>query len=119
MKNKNILIAEDSYDNYILLKVILEKELYNITHVINGEYALEELKHHKFDLLLIDIQMPVMDGYEFMTVIRKQGVKIPAIAQTAFAFDADRKKSFEVGFDDYITKPIDRELLLSKIKKYI
>lgn len=119
MSNKKILIAEDNFDNYLLLKIILERLQYNHTHVVNGEQALYEILNNNYDLLLIDIQMPKINGYELLKIIRAKNIKTPAIAQTAFAFDTDKNKCFTAGFNDFISKPINRELLLQKINKLI
>lgn len=119
MKEKKVLIAEDNFDNYLLLKVILSSKPYNLTHVYNGKEALIEIDKNNFDILLIDIQMPEMNGFELLKILRERGDNTPAMAQTAFAFDTDKNKCYKVGFNDYISKPINQELLLSKIENLL
>ncbi len=119
MDSKEILIAEDNLDNYLLLKAILKKHPFVITYVKNGKEALDKIMNQEFDLLLIDIQMPIMSGYVLVETIRKQGITTPAIAQTAFAFSTDKIKCLEIGFNDYISKPINKELLLEKMNNLL
>ena len=118
MKKKKILIAEDYMDNYTLLKVQLKDCPYELFHVKNGQEALDKVKDNKFDLFLIDIQMPILNGFEFIREIRKSGDKTPSIAQTARAFESDYKECLDAGFDNYISKPIDKKILIEKIKSY-
>jgi PAS domain S-box-containing protein len=115
-----VLIAEDELSNFILLKHILSKTGISITHVENGKQVLEVLKKgEKFDLLLLDIKMPVLDGIQTAKLIRQNKYKIPILAQTAYAMADDREKCLEAGCDDYLTKPIKTKELLSKINDLI
>ncbi len=117
--NKTILIAEDIDSNFRFLKESLKKTQVNIIHVTNGKEALEICKSRKkIDLVLMDLQMPVMNGYEAIRKIKIYNENIPIIAQTAFAMANERTKSFEAGSDDYISKPINEKILFEKISKF-
>ncbi len=110
---KRILVAEDNKVNQLLVKKLLEKLGYNNYKIVeNGQLAIEALNEESFDLILMDIQMPVMDGYEATKTINKYWTteKRPRIiALSANVMEEDKKKAREAGFDDYIEKPIDIE----------
>ena len=109
-----ILIAEDNASNYKLYETILKKD-YNLVHAWNGEEAVELYKAHHPHLILMDIKMPVMDGYEATRRIREVSTTVPIIAVTAFAFESDEVKILQSGFDGYTTKPIQVKTLKNKI----
>ena len=90
----------------------------DIEYAHNGFEAIEKCREFNFDLILMDVQMPEMDGLEATQKIREFNTKVPIIAQTAYAFDSDRMKLLKAGCDDYITKPINRRELLFKMDKY-
>lgn len=119
-KNKKILIVEDNKLNEILIKTILTKNNYNVEISRNGKEALEVLEKKDIDIVLMDIQMPVLDGVETTKIIRKREEEtkrhLPIIALTAHALHGDREKFIETGFDDYISKPIDIDKLLNSIE---
>lgn len=115
-----ILVAEDDHVNQKLIHRLLEKDGHQATIVENGREALEQLEQNQFDLVLMDMQMPVMDGYTALTELRQreaQGVHRPqmVVALTANAMAGDREKCLEAGATDYISKPIDRETLRRKL----
>ncbi|MGE0076539.1 MAG: ATP-binding protein [Bacteroidales bacterium] len=113
---KNILIAEDVEVNYRYLSTILANTKANIMWAKNGQEAVEKTASESLvDIVLMDIQMPIMDGYEAASVIRKNKPSLPIIAQTAYALPHDNIKCFEVGCNDYISKPINANLLKQKI----
>lgn len=113
---KNILIAEDVEVNYRYLSTILADTKANILWAKNGkEVVSKTLDSANIDIVLMDIQMPLMDGYEATVEIRKQKPSLPIIAQTAYALPHDNIKCFEVGCNDYISKPINANLLKQKI----
>ena len=113
---KNILIAEDVEVNYRYLSTILADTKANIFWAKNGkEVVSKTLDSTNIDIVLMDIQMPLMDGYEATVEIRKQKPSLPIIAQTAYALPHDNIKCFEVGCNDYISKPINANLLKQKI----
>jgi len=116
-KGKKILIAEDEDLNFKVLQISLRKTNVDIIRVYNGREAVELVAHHNdIDLILMDIQMPVMDGYEAMTSIKKMNPNLPIIAQTAFALLEEQKHCIDLGFNDYISKPIGMEELFQKIE---
>jgi CheY-like chemotaxis protein len=105
-----ILLAEDHPVNRRLAVLILERRGHRVTSVQNGREALVALERHSFDLILMDIQMPEMDGLEATLLIRERekgtGHHIPILAMTAHAMKGDREKCLAAGMDDYVTKPI-------------
>lgn len=105
-EQKSILIAEDIPENYLLLKALLHSK-YQLYHALNGEEAIRLYEEKKPDLILMDIRMPVMDGFDATRAIRKLSETIPIIALTAFAFDSEKKMAKECGFTDYVVKPVD------------
>jgi two-component system CheB/CheR fusion protein len=114
--NSKILVAEDVVLNQLLIKVVLEDFGFDVDVAGNGEIAIEYLKKNKYDLILMDLHMPVMNGFEATAYIRNQmNLNIPIIALTADVTTMDVKKGKVVGLNDYISKPIDEKLLYSKI----
>ncbi|NLM57418.1 MAG: response regulator transcription factor [Clostridiales bacterium] len=111
-----ILVVDDDKHTRMLLRAILENDNYTVLTATNGEEALEVLDREHVDLVVLDIMMPKMDGYEFTKLIRKTNETLPILMVTAKHLPADEKKGFLVGTDDYITKPIDEEKLLLRIK---
>jgi signal transduction histidine kinase/CheY-like chemotaxis protein len=118
LQGKKILVAEDNKINMMVTKRFLEKWEIEIKEAKNGLEALELFKEYDFDLLLIDLEMPVMDGYEAIIEIRKIDPKIPAIAFTAAVFDDMKRKLTGNGFTDYLSKPFRPEELHNKIQEY-
>lgn len=112
----HILVADDDKNIRRLLKAVLEKEHYTVSTACNGKEALEIIDREHIDLVLLDIMMPEMDGYELTTVLRENNNYLPILMVTAKQMPEDRKKGFIVGTDDYITKPIDEEEMLLRIK---
>ena len=114
-KNKSqvsVLIVEDQKYNLLVLKKMLESMDYNIITAENGQEAVNViLSPECVDLVLMDIKMPVMDGYTAMKEIKKIRPELKIIAETAYALSGDEKKIIEAGFDDYLAKPITREKL--------
>ncbi len=116
-----ILIAEDYKHSQIIVTRLLKKNNFDsIVVVENGEEAVKMCTQDKFDLILMDMQMPVMNGFEAMEKIRKMPGydKVPIIALTAFAMKGDREKCIEAGATDYIPKPIDSKEFIEKVKYY-
>lgn len=118
-----ILVAEDSIDNQFLVSAYLKNSPYQLKFVVNGEEAVQEYQATEYDLILMDVQMPVMDGLSATRRIReiektKGCVPVPILALSANAFDHDRAASIEAGCDLHLSKPIKREELLVAIRKW-
>lgn len=116
----HILVAEDMPDNQFVIRAYLEDAKVNVTMVENGQQAVDEVlranaAHEPFDLVLMDMQMPVMDGYTATQELRRLGVKIPVVALTAFALEYDEQKCLDAGCNAYIAKPIDQKRFFSRI----
>ena len=114
---KKILIAEDNDSNFILMTYVL-KGRYEYERAHNGQEAVEMANGRDFDLVLMDLKMPVMDGLEATRLIKAQHPSLPIIALTANVFDADRQAAEEAGCDDFLPKPINRDRCLSTIERY-
>jgi CheY-like chemotaxis protein len=117
-----ILLAEDNRINQVLAVRLLEKRGHEVAVVGNGEEALAALDIQAFDLILMDVQMPEMDGFQATAAIRKGEMKtgkhIPIIAMTAHAMAGDKERCLEAGMDEYLTKPIRPEQLSDVLKRY-
>jgi CheY-like chemotaxis protein len=123
LKNKKILLVEDNPFNQLIARKFLEKWYAIVETADNGLLALEKLTVNKYDLILMDIQMPEMDGIETTKAIRKHRdislQQIPIIALTAVAMENDKEKLLKDGMNDYISKPFNPNELFKKIAKYI
>jgi two-component system cell cycle response regulator DivK len=119
--NATILYVEDNADNRTLVRRILMAEGYNLLEAVNAAQALETLQNNKPDLILMDINMPDMDGYSLTAKIKDTpGLEsIPIIALTANVMRGDRERSLEAGCDGYIQKPIDIDLLSEQIERFL
>jgi CheY-like chemotaxis protein len=113
-----ILIAEDTDSNYILLEAMIGK-MYELKRAKNGLDAVNMFEELKPDLVLMDIKLPVMNGLDSTRVIRTISTEVPIIAQSAFAFEEDRKRSIESGCNDFLAKPFKRSQLVEMINKYL
>lgn len=118
LQNLQILLVEDSPDNQYLILRALSKKGAIIDVAENGIIGVEKALKRNYDIVLMDIQMPVMDGYTATQKLREQGYCKPILALTAHAMSEARKKCLEVGYTDYLTKPIDFNDLIMKIEKY-
>ncbi len=118
-KIKTLLVAEDEYSNYQLLEVILLREKHRIIHVVNGIEAVEACRENPaIDMVLMDLKMPEMDGFQATTIIKSERPDLPIIAVTAFALSGDKEKALAAGCNEYISKPIKRSDLVEIINKY-
>jgi CheY-like chemotaxis protein len=115
----SVLVAEDAKTNQVLVKTLLGRMGLEVTIAANGKEAVQMALAGDFDLILMDIQMPRMNGYRATKAIRKQAITTPIIALTAHAMKGDEQKCIEAGCDDYLAKPLDRRELLKKISKYL
>ena len=119
-RNPNILIAEDVESNFLYLKAVLSKLNANVFWAKNGLEVLEICeKEEIMDLVLMDLQMPEMNGYEATQILKKKYPNLPVVAQTAFAMSDDRAKALDAGCDDYLAKPIKSKDLLSIAEKFL
>jgi len=121
VKKGTILYVEDNPDNRSLIRRVLEAEDYAVVEAINAKQALEKLEDSKIDLVLMDINMPDMDGYTLTAKIKaiQKFSKIPIVAVTANVMRGDREKSLGAGCDGYIQKPIDIDTLSQQIERFI
>jgi CheY-like chemotaxis protein len=114
-KQHTILVAEDIDSNFALVDILLRKD-FTIVRATNGTDAVRLFKEIQPDLILMDIQMPEMNGLEATRIIRDLDAKIPIVALTAFAFNSDRIEFLQAGGSDYVVKPIDPMQLKTKVK---
>lgn len=117
-KDITILVAEDNESNYLLFQSILEAE-YKLIHAWDGVEAVELYKEHRPQIIIMDINMPNMDGYEATHEIRKLSADVPIIAVTAYAFASDKKRIMENGFNSYVSKPLDANKLMQELKSML
>ena len=111
-----ILVVDDDKNSRLLLKAVLQAENYTVFTAENGADALSVMDKEHIDLVVLDIMMPQMDGYEFTKVLRESDNNLPILMVSAKQLPADKQKGFLVGTDDYMTKPIDEVEMLLRIK---
>ena len=116
---RKILVVDDGESNRQLVSALLKREGAQVDVAANGRQAVEKVLANEFDVVLMDIQMPIMDGYQATRKIRERNKELPIIALTANGMNGDREKCFEVGCDDYVPKPIDIDNLIEKIECWI
>ncbi len=117
--NGKVLLVEDNETNLLVARSMLTKMGIDVVSVGNGQQAIDAFNSDTFDLILMDCQMPVLDGYQATQVIRKTGSKIPILALTANVFNEDIQRCHEAGMDDCIHKPIDNQKLRDKLAEYL
>jgi CheY-like chemotaxis protein len=122
-KNANILLVEDNFSNQQIIILYIKNEVNRIDVAFNGKEALDKFGKAKYDLILMDVQMPIMDGFKATQKIREiersTNSHTPIIAVTANAFPEDKEKCMASGMDDYISKPFQPEELLGKIRRHL
>ncbi|HVK60323.1 MAG TPA: PAS domain S-box protein [Bdellovibrionales bacterium] len=116
LQGMRILVVDDSLDNRTLVSRILAKSGANVGLAEDGKAALSEVASDEYDAILLDIQMPGMDGFETLQKLRENGVKIPIYALTAHAMREERERCLAAGFDEHVSKPVDKTMLLSILK---
>ena len=119
MTEKTILIVEDEETNSLYLESLLAINKYKYLLATDGEKAIEIVNNNKIDLILMDIKLPRLNGLEATKIIKKKYPDMPIIAQTAYAMSGDKEKILAAGCDDYVSKPIDKDCLLKKIRDFI
>ncbi len=112
----HILVVDDDRHTRMLMEAILKAENYTVYTADNGVSALEVMDKNHIDLVVLDIMMPKMDGYEFTRLLRETNNSLPILMVSAKQLPADKRKGFLVGTDDYIVKPVDEEEMLLRIK---
>ena len=118
--NQEIMIAEDEEINFLYLKTLLTRAGAIVYHARNGSQVIDLLKMHpEITIILMDIRMPVMDGFAATRAVKEINPHVVIIAQTAYTLLDDKCKCFEAGCDDYLTKPIEKNMLYSVLEKYI
>jgi len=116
--NGKALVAEDNYSNQVLIKVLLEKMGFDVIIASDGKIALDKAKQQTFDIIFTDIQMPNMNGYDLVKALRSEGLSLPIIALTANVMNSEDKKCIELGFNEYISKPVNKQKLFDTLCKY-
>ena len=112
----HILVVDDDKHTRMLVSAILQNANYTVSTANNGKEALDVLEKEHVDLVVLDVMMPVMNGYEFTKLLREANSTLPILMVTAKQQPEDEKQGFIVGADDYITKPVDEDKLLLRIK---
>ena len=115
----NVLVAEDAKPNQILIKKLLEKHGLTVIIAENGQEAVQIAAEDNFDIIFMDVQMPIMNGYEATATLRKNNIKTPIVALTANAMKGDARRCLDGGFDEYMSKPIERDRLAEVLGKYL
>lgn len=116
----NILIVEDNPDNMKLFKAVLAMRRHSVTGLPGGENLLDTFKGQTFELVLLDIQLPGMDGYQLLDLLKQSKLPLPpVVALTAHAMSGDRERAMQAGFDGYLTKPIDVGTFGAEVEKFL
>ncbi|HHU01428.1 response regulator [Xiashengella succiniciproducens] len=118
-EDKTILVVEDVDTNKIFFDAALRRTKAKILWAKDGQEAIDMFRDNKIDLVLMDLQLPVMDGYTATREIKKINPDIPVIAQTAHVMSGEREKCMEVGCNDYLAKPIRLQILIETLSKYL
>jgi two-component system cell cycle response regulator DivK len=118
---KNILVADDNSANRELICAILEREGYDVRVAADGHDAIAQFHHATPDLLLLDIHMPGLDGYDVLNAIRQSapGARVPAVALTAAAMPADEERALSSGFDAYLAKPYEVPDVIALVQRLL
>lgn len=120
LQSVNVLVAEDDETNFFLIKEYLEFSKANLLWAKNGKQATEMVGDNSgIDIVFMDIQMPEMNGYEALKIIKEKLPDLPIVALTAYAVSGDREKGLKAGFNEYLSKPISRKILMELIVKFI
>lgn len=115
----HVLVVEDAPANQMLIKLLLQKLGLEVSIASNGKEGVEMATNQEFSLVFMDMQMPIMNGYDATTKLREDGYSTPIIALTASSMEGDLEKCMQAGCDDFLSKPINRQLLASTIEKHL
>ncbi|MEM8681601.1 MAG: response regulator, partial [Planctomycetota bacterium] len=115
----NVLVVDDGESNRRLIQLVLERAGATVTAAVNGAEAVKAAGEQHFDIVLMDVMMPVMDGYEATATLREQQIQVPIIALTAHAMKEERQRALDSGFDDFIAKPVNIDLLLEVVAEHL
>ncbi len=118
-EDKVILVVEDEHINFRYVQEILRRTNAEVIRAENGKEAIDIVKNTHIDLILMDIKMPVMDGYEATRKIREFNTSVPIIAKTAYVMSGEEEKTKEAGCNAYLTKPLRLHVVLETIEKYL
>jgi two-component system cell cycle response regulator DivK len=118
---KKILVIEDNEQNMYLVNFILEKHGYKVIQATDGVKGISQARQHQPDLILLDIQLPIMDGYAVARELRKNEAlaMVPIVAVTSYAMSGDRENALAAGCTGYIEKPIDPDTFIHQIERYL
>ena len=121
MSKGNILVVEDNMDNYELVRFVLERNGYNVFLAVNGRDGVDAARLQKPDLILMDMALPEMDGWDATALIKQdpETKHIPLVALTVHTLPADRKRAIEAGVDAYLTKPINMSALVQIVNQSV
>jgi len=114
----SVLVVDDAPDNRALMRILLQREGATVREAASGTEAIAITSAEAFDVVLMDIQMPGMDGFEALMILRTGGYSRPVLALTAHALQEDRARTRAAGFDDHITKPINRQILVEVVLRH-
>jgi two-component system, cell cycle response regulator DivK len=118
---KKILVIEDNEQNMYLVNFILESHGYQVVQAFDGVVGISQARQHQPDLILLDIQLPMMDGYAVARELRKNDalLKVPIVAVTSYAMPGDREHALAAGCTGYIEKPIDPDTFMPQVEQYL
>jgi CheY-like chemotaxis protein len=116
---KRILVAEDRASSRELIRAVLDGAGYRVLEAVDGKDALDKAYASAFDLIILDLQMPKLDGFEVLASLRKDArfERVPVMALTASAMQGDRERALAAGFSSYVAKPVDLNFLRSEIER--
>ncbi|MBR5547320.1 MAG: response regulator transcription factor [Clostridia bacterium] len=115
----HILVVDDDRSTRLFMRAFLEAEHYTVSLAANGEEALDVMEKEHIDLVVLDIMMPKMDGYQFTQELRSTNAELPVLMVSAKQLPEDRKKGYRLGINDFMTKPVDEEELILRIKNLL
>jgi two-component system, cell cycle response regulator DivK len=118
-EGKHVLIVEDDYPSFVYLNTLIGYARATTHHIQDGLKAIDFCRDNHVDLVLMDIQLPGISGFDATREIKKLKPQLPIVAQTAFALKGEKEKSLDAGCDAYITKPIDKNFLIELLDRYL